>query len=35
VVDKASARGALGDYGSYDRDALDPIIGECLRGDRD
>ena len=35
VVAKATARGALGEYGSYDREALGPIIGECLRGDWD
>jgi hypothetical protein len=35
VVAKATARGALEKYGSYDRDALDPIVGECLRGDWD
>ena len=35
VVDKATARDALDKYGSYDQDALEPIIGECMRGDRD
>ena len=35
VVEKATARGALEDHGSYDREALEPIIGECMRGDRD
>ena len=35
VVGKAAARGALEEYGSYDSDALDLIIAECLRGDWD
>lgn len=34
VVDKATARDAFDRYGSYDRDALGPILGECLRDDR-
>jgi hypothetical protein len=35
VVDKAAAQGAFERYGAYDRDVLDPIVGKCLRGDRD
>lgn len=35
VVAKATARGALADFGGYDEAALDPIIGECVRGDWD
>ena len=35
VVDKATKRGALGQYGSYDADQLNPIVSECVRGDWD
>lgn len=32
VVDKAAARGAFERYGAYDKESLDPIVGQCLRG---
>lgn len=35
VVDKATKRGALGQYGSYDADKLNPIVSACVRGDWD
>ncbi len=33
IVSKAAARDAFEENGSYDRKLLEPIIGECLRGD--
>ena len=35
IVDKATARGALDDFGGYDEAKLEPITSECLRGDWD